>query len=334
MGENKIEKVEISRRTIVFTVLLLASLWLVYYIKDIILEIFVSLLIMSILNPTVKSFSKLKIPRTLAIVIVYLLMFGVVGTTIAALIPSLINQTSKFVSAIPEYLSNFGIFGPYSEQVLGQIIAQVGTFPSQFAKVLLSVFSNVLGVVTVLIFAFYLLVAREKLDDQLEYLFGSKKSKEIDRLIKILELKMGGWARGQLALMLLIWGATYIGLFLLGMPFALPLSILAGLLEIIPIIGPAISAVPSVIIGFGISPIVGFAVAALYFLIQQLENYLFVPKVMEKSVGVNPMVTLLALAIGFRLAGMVGILISVPVLITIQTIVSEYLVTEKPQTDN
>jgi predicted PurR-regulated permease PerM len=329
MEKTRPEKIEISHRTVVFTVFFLIGVWFVFYIKDIIFQLFVALVISSILNPTVKSLTRYKIPKTVSILIVYLLMFTLVGITIAALVPTLINQTTKFVNSFPNYLDKVGILGPYSEQVISQIIAQVGALPSQFAKVFLSIFSNVLGVVTVLIFTFYLLLSRDRIESQFEYLFGKKKGGEIGRFINLIEKKFGGWARGQLALMFLIWSTTYIGLYLLGIPFALPLSILAGLLEIIPIIGPLISAIPAVIIGFGISPIVGMATAALYFLIQQLENYIFVPKVMQKSVGVNPMTTLLALAIGFRLAGIVGILVSIPAVITIQILGKEYFIKKR-----
>jgi predicted PurR-regulated permease PerM len=329
MENKKADKIEISHRTVIFIVFFLIGTWFIYYIKDIIFQLFVALVISSILYPTVKSLTKYKVPKIASILLVYLLMFTLVGVTIAALVPTLINQTTKFVNLFPNYLDNLGIFGPYSEQVINQMIVQLGMLPSQFAKVILSLFSNVLGVVTVLIFSFYLLLFRDRIENQLEYLFGKKRSAEVERSINVIEKKLGGWARGQLALMFLIWGTTYIGLYLLGIPFALPLSILAGFLEIIPIIGPLISAIPAVIIGFGISPIIGIATAALYFLIQQLENYIFVPKVMEKSVGVNPVITLLALAIGFRLAGIIGILMSIPAVITIQILGKEYLVNTK-----
>lgn len=320
----KLEKIEISHKTVIFSVLFLIFVWFIYHIRDIILELFVALLVMSILNPTIKKISKHKIPRAAAILFVYIVMLAIVGLTIAALIPTLLNQTSNFVNRLPSYLNNIGIFGVYTEQVIGQVVAQVGALPSQIAKVIVSIFSNVLAVVTVLIFAFYLLLARDRLDSQLENLFGKEKGRRIARVIDLLETKLGGWARGQLSLMFLVWSTTYIGLFLIGIPFALPLSILAGLLEIIPILGPIISAIPAIIIGFGTSSIIGIATASLYFLIQQLENYVFVPKVIEKSVGVNPVITLLALAIGFRVAGIIGILVSIPLFITIQVLGKEY----------
>jgi predicted PurR-regulated permease PerM len=122
--------------------------------------------------------------------------------------------------------------------------------------------------------------------------------------------------------MVLIGVLMFIGLSLLRIPFALPLAILAGVLELIPTLGPIVAAVPVAIIGFGISPLTGVASLALSFLVQQLENYLFVPKVMEKSVGVSPVITLFALAIGFKLAGIAGALFSVPVFIAIQVVLS------------
>jgi predicted PurR-regulated permease PerM len=125
--------------------------------------------------------------------------------------------------------------------------------------------------------------------------------------------------------MLLVGLITYVGLRLLGIPYALPLAILAGLLEIIPYFGPIIAAIPAVIIGFSISPLIGIATTALAFLIQQLENYLIVPKIMEKSVGVSPVIILLALMIGFKIAGAMGALISIPVFITLQVFVKVYV---------
>lgn len=318
-------KTEISHRTIIFTVGFLIFLWFLFYIRDIILAFFVALLIMAILNPWVTKLSKYKVPRALSVLVVYLLLFSVAGVSLAAIIPPLADQTSSFVNSFPKFIGNLGVSVVLSDEIIKQLVAQIGTLPAQIAKLTVSVFSNVLGVLTILIFAFYLLLARDKLYEQLGYFFGDKKRKEVARIIDLLEEKLGGWSRGQFALMFAVGLATYIGLVLLGVPFALPLSIIAGLLEIVPYFGPVLSALPAVLIGFGISPLTGFATAALYFLIQQLENYILVPKIMEKSIGVNPVITLLALAIGFRLAGVVGIIISVPLVITIQLLSREYL---------
>jgi len=321
-------KIEVSHRTIIFTVFFLILLWFVYFIKDIILEFFVALLIMAILNPSVSRLSRFKIPRAVSILLVYLLFFGLIGFVLAGLLPPLIDQTKSFVNGLPKYLGSLGIASSLSEQVIQETLSRLGELPRELAKFAVSVFSNVIGVLRVLFFAFYLLLARDKLDDQLGFIFGEKRKKEVGMLVDKLETRFGGWARGQISLMILIGIATYLGLTLLGIPFALPLALLAGILEIIPYMGPIISAVPAVIIGLAISPLVGLATAALYFLIQQIENYVLVPKVMEKSVGVNPIVTLLALSIGFRVAGIVGAVISVPIVITLQILSRQYLLTK------
>ena len=318
-------KIEISHRTIIFAVLFLISLWFLYYIRDLILELFVALLIMAILNPLVTRLSKLKIPRAISVFIAYLVVFGVFGAALVGIIPPLVEQTTSFANNIPGYLSSLGIGVYINEQLTGELLSQLGSIPGQLVKVGLSVFSNVFAVITVLIFAFYLLLARDKLDDQLGFLFGEERKREVARIMDLLESKLGGWARGQLTLMVLVGVSNYIGLMILGIPFALPLAILAGLLEIIPYLGPVVAAIPGIIIGLSISPLMGLAVAALAFLIQQLENYLFVPKVMEKSVGVSPIITLLALAVGFRIAGVVGVVISVPVVLTVQVLLGKYL---------
>ena len=318
-------KIEISHKTIIFAVLFLVSLWFLYYIKDLILELFVALLIMAILNPLVTRLSKLKIPRAISVFIAYLVVFGIFGAAIAGIIPPLVEQTTSFVNNLPKYLSSLGVGGYINEQITGQLLAQLGSIPGQLVKVGVSVFSNVIAVITVLILAFYLLLARDKLEDQLGLFFGEDKKRELGRIIDLLELRLGGWARGEFTLMALVGVSNYIGLVILGIPFALPLAILSGLLEIIPYLGPVVAAIPGVIIGLSISPLMGLAVAALAFLIQQLENYLFVPKVMEKSVGVSPIITLLALAVGFRIAGVVGVVISVPMVLTVQVLLSKYL---------
>ncbi|MBI3289893.1 AI-2E family transporter, partial [Candidatus Microgenomates bacterium] len=114
------------------------------------------------------------------------------------------------------------------------------------------------------------------------------------------------------------------GLRLLGIHFALPLAILAGLLEVVPTVGPLVSAVPAIIVGFTISPIMGISVAALYFLIQQLENSFIVPKVMQKSIGVAPIVTLVVLGVGVEIGGITGAILAMPVFLVVQIALAEF----------
>jgi predicted PurR-regulated permease PerM len=318
-------KVEISHRTIIFTVVLGLSLWLLYSIRDIILGLFAALLIMAVLNPLVTKLTKFKIPRGLSVLLVYILVFGVLGTAITSIITPLIEETTSFANGLPKYLQGIGIPAVFRDQFLNDILSQVVRIPGQAVKVGVSFFSNFVMTIGSLVFAFYLLLAREKFDTQLANFLGEAESKRISGIIDKLEFKLGGWARGQFLLMFTVGLATFLGLLILGIPYALPLAILAGVLEIIPTLGPILSATPAIIIGLSISPFIGLAAAALALLIHQTENYLLVPKIMEKSIGVSPIIILLALAIGAKLAGIVGIIISVPVLIASQILLKEYL---------
>jgi len=320
-----IRKTEISHRTIIFTVFFLLFLLFLYQIRDIVFVFFVALLIMVILNPTISKLSKYRIPRSLSVSFVYLLVFAVLGLVIAGIIPALLEQTTNFANNLPDYLGNINLPGVLGAKLEGEIVSQISSVPAQLVKFSLGLFSNFLGLFAIFIFAFYLLIAQDKIDDQLGNLFGKNRGKEVSNILRVLEEKLGGWARGELILMILVGLSNFIGLTILGIPYTLPLAILAGFLEIIPNFGPVLAAIPAAIIGFGISPVIGLATVALAFLIQQVENYIFVPKIMEKSVGVNPIITLLSLAIGFNLAGIVGSLISIPVFITLRELTKYYL---------
>lgn len=321
-------KVEISHRTIVFAIILILSLGLVFILRDLILELFVALLLMTILEPMVARLSKFKIPRVVSVLVTYILVIGILGGVISLIIPAIVDQTTSFINALPDYLVKIGVTSSLSSEVLQGFLSNISGAPGAIFQFTFSVVNNVVAILAVLVFAFYMLMSRDKLEDQLGIFFGEEKKKELGDLIDTLERRLGGWARGELILMLSIGVAIYIGLRIIGIPYALPLAILGGILEIVPFLGPILAAVPSVLIGFGISPVTGLGVAAMTFLIHQLEGYVLVPKVMEKSVGVSPLVILISLAVGARLAGVVGAIISIPVVITLQVLSKKYLVKE------
>jgi predicted PurR-regulated permease PerM len=191
-------------------------------------------------------------------------------------------------------------------------------------KLGVSLFSNVLSILTVLVITFYLLLSRNEIEGTLVNVLDEKRSQRILAFFAKLETRLGGWARGQIILMFIVGVANYLVFLILGIPFALPLSILAGLLELVPVLGPFFAAIPAVIVGLGISPLTGILVASMALLIQQLENYLLVPKVMQRSVGVSPVVTLIALIIGFKVAGVAGAILCMPIVVSLQVAAKEY----------
>ena len=319
---NMPRKVEISHRTIVFTVFFLIGLWLLFQIRQIILGLFVGVILMSALNPIVDKMEKKYFPRVLATLLLYALILGGISLIIASVIPPLVEQTSFLMSRIPLYVQKSGILGIDPNLVISQM-PKLADIPANILKLSLGVFSNIIGVLAILVITFYLLLERKNLQQHLVVLFGEGQEKKAEDFINKAEKRLGDWVRGEAILMSIIAMMTYVGLRFLGLEFALPLALLAGALEIVPTVGPSLAAFPAIIAGLTISPLMALAVAALYFLIQQIENHLVVPQVMKKAVGVNPLVTIISLAIGFKLGGMIGAVLAVPVVLLLQVVASE-----------
>lgn len=318
-------KVEISHKTIFFTVFFLLSLWLLLQIKDIIILLFVSFIFMSALQPFVNKLEEFKIPRLFAILIVYLSLFFLLAISLTFIFPPLISQTSNLGRYLPKYLE---VALPFLNLHLKTIINQFVPLGGNILKITFSFFSNIFSLATILVFTFYFLLGRVHLREFLIDFVGKEGGEKIIEVIKKIENRLGSWVRAQLTLALIVGAASFLGLSLLKVNFALPLAILAGALEIIPTLGPIISAIPAVLIAALTSPLLGVAVTALYFIIQQLENSLIVPQVMKKATGLPPLVTFLSLLIGGRLAGLAGVLLSVPTVLALQTLISEFFATK------
>lgn len=313
-------KVEVSHKTIIFTILFILGLWVIFQIKDVILLFFVSFIIMSALKPAVDGLEKLHLPRGIAIVTVYLLLWGIIGTSVASLVPLTVEQTSKLIKILPAAISKVEFFSTHQQEISRELLTRIGTLPENLLKLITGIFSNIITVFTTLVISFYLLLERKRLEHYLESLLGHERSPLVVKTISQIESRLGNWVRGELILMLVVGLLTYTGLLLLGIDIALPLAVLAGILELIPNIGPTISAVPAVLIALTIHPFTALATVALYFLVQLLENNLLVPKVMQKAVGINPLVSILALLIGFRLGGPAVAVLAIPIVLVVHTL--------------
>lgn len=321
------KKIEISHRTIIFTTLLLISLWFLYQLRQALLTLYIAIILMAALNPLVERLERIKIPRPIAILVIYIFIFGSFGLILAGIIPPLISQTSVFFSGLTEGLDTLkpiGIDGKLLEDRINQIISNFGALSAGVIRAVVGLFGNLFAFIAILVLGFYLLLERRKLDHHLLKLFGSGADHRAAKVVDKIEERLGKWVRAQLFLMIIVALLTYIGLRLLKIDFALPLAILAGILEIVPNIGPIISAIPGVLAGLAISPLMGLAVAAWYFLVQQLENHLIVPQVMAKGAGINPLVTILALVAGFNLGGVGGAFLALPVVILVEIIYTEF----------
>lgn len=322
-------KIEISPKTILLIAVLIASVWFVVQVRDILFLLFIAFIIMSSLRPIVDRLEKYKIPRPIAIIGIYIVLISLVGVYTSFVLPPLITESIRLAQLLPEFITRYA---PYVSINQDTIFAQIAPIGQNLARFTVGIFSNIIAVFTVLVFAFYFLLERNNLTKFLEVIIGKEWGNRSINIVNKSEERMGAWVRGQLLLVFIIGQASYIGLTLLGINYALPLALIAGVLELFPIIGPNIAAIPAILVALTISPGLAIAVAALYLIIQQVENNVIVPAVMKKTVGIPPLASLLALMIGGSLGGVLGIILSVPILLVIQTIITELFNFQAKQT--
>jgi predicted PurR-regulated permease PerM len=186
-------------------------------------------------------------------------------------------------------------------------------------------FGGVFSLIVIIIITYYLSLYNQPMKRKIRSFLPAKYQPYFSHLVARMQDKIGLWLRGQLMLCLIIFFMVLIGLSLLGVKYVWVLALLAGLSEIIPYFGPIIGAVPAVFIAFTQSPELGLATLVLYFFIQQSENYLIVPKVMQKAVGLNPVVIIIAMLIGAQVAGVFGILLAVPVTTALSVAFNDFM---------
>ncbi|OGG02730.1 hypothetical protein A2W14_02270 [Candidatus Gottesmanbacteria bacterium RBG_16_37_8] len=315
------KRIEISHKTIIFTVFFLLFLWFIVQVAEIISWIFISFIIMSAFKPSVDRLVSLRLPRILAILIMYIAVILLFGFAASTIIPPLVSQTLHLAERLPDYIN---LILPAYNIDIQNFFQQISTLGQNLLRLSVGIFNNIISFFTILVITFYLLLERKNLDSYLALLLGEKSGKNVISVVNAIEARLGAWVRGQLTLLLSIGLLTYVGLILLQIPFALPLAILAGLLEIIPSIGPIISALPAILVSFTVSSLHPLFTVILYFIIQQVENQLIVPFVMKTVVGLPPLVTILSIMVGIRIGGIGGAILAVPIVVTVETIFTNF----------
>jgi predicted PurR-regulated permease PerM len=303
----------LNRNQFIAGIIFLAVILLIYQLKEILLIIFVAYIIVAALNPVVEYLRKRRVPKTVAVLITFFVTLLLFVLLIAPLVPFLVSQIQQLTKSFPLYLHNaahaIGVQLEVGE--IGRIVTPQQLGQNAFALAG-GVFGGFFAVVTTIAISFYLLLSYEKAKSGVANLFSLKHRKKTIDIIDQINDKLGAWLQGQFLLSLSIGLLTWITLTLLQMPFALPLAVLAGIFEIVPSIGPIISAVPAVVVALTISPNMAFIIIAAYIFIQLVENHLLVPRIMQRAVGLNPVVVIVGVVVGDKLLGIPGALLSVP----------------------
>ena len=329
--EGKHQTINISTVTILKIVMIGLLMWFLFAIREILLLLLISIIISSAIDPLAEFLYRRKVPRGLSVILVYIVVIGILVLIGMLLAPSISQQFQALSQGnfYEQFQSKIGIFrDTLNQSGIGRTFEEniknwIGSFSATLFNTTKGVFTGAVSVITILAISFYLTVEENGMKNFITHLTPYKHQAYVARLVQKIQKKIGYWVLGQLILSAVIFGFTYIGLVLLKVEFALFLAVIAGVLEIIPYIGPFIAVIPAVFFAFLQNPPLALAVLALYIIIQQLENHIIVPVVMSKSVGLNPVLVILAILIGGSLAGAIGAIIAIPVVSGISVFVTD-----------
>lgn len=314
----------------------LIGVYFLYFIKDLLLILFLALILASLIKPVADWFKQHKMPAAFGVIVVYVILIGSLVGAIIILSPALVSEAKALFGSLDEYIKNAGeLFSRFearsdlldnlSEKIKSITSGSSGNILGQVVATVRGFFGGVVSSVLVLVIAFYLVIEEDGLKKMARGIIPPVYYGNFVELAVKIQQKVGAWLRGQLLLGLIVGAMAYTGLLILRVPNALVLAFIAGLTEMVPYIGPIFGAIPAVLLALAISPIKGLSVVILYFIIQQTENHLLVPKVMQKTIGINPVISILALATGYKLAGVLGALISLPVVAAVEVILREHV---------
>lgn len=331
------QTITISTGTIIRSILILLVLGFLYLIRDVLAMFFAALFLAALIDPFADYLERMRIPRGLAALIVYVIGLVLLAGAIILVVPPVLAEIQNFSSFFAPFFPEVGsgqidyasLFSwEAATENLQQLVdtirgAGVSAAVPELLELGSTAFGAVAAIVVVLILAFFLVAEKTALVKAIAFVAPAEYQPFVMQVSGKMRERLGAWLRGQLLVMFAVFMLTYIALSVIGVPYAIILALIAGLLEIIPFIGPWLSAIPGVILALTLSPLHALLTAASYLLIQMMENNILVPKIMQKVSGLNPIISLLAVLIGWRVGGIVGVVLSLPLVMAASVFLAE-----------
>jgi predicted PurR-regulated permease PerM len=330
---DKNTPISISTGTLFRIALVGLLFWMLFFFRDLVLVLLTAIVIASAIEPLTKWLTKYKIPRILAVIFIYLSFAVFIVGIFYFFLPPLLSDMAGLLGALPQHVETLEFKNPFGGSLFGEETIGSNTAKEAFSlketllelrgsifnasggvlKSLSAVFGGLFGLLLIVVISFYLAVQERGIENFLRLITPLKHEKYIVSLWERSQKKIGLWMQGQLLLGLIVGVLVYLGLTVLGVKYAFLLAVLSAMFELIPAFGPVLAAIPAVMIGLLDGLTLGLMVLGLYVIIQQFENHLIYPLVVRKVVGVSPIMVIIALIIGAKLAGFLGILLSVPI---------------------
>ncbi len=338
MKESSNLTINITSGTIIKTILFLVLFWMLYILRGLVLILLAAVTIASAIEPGTSWLVKRKFPRVLAVLTVYAIIFSIFFGIFYYVLPSLLSETANLLGNLPQYVKTVDLINPLHnaafsnftsvlpgipqnisiEGILGTITSSFATISNGFFSTVSGVFGGIISFILIIVLSFYLAVREDGIADFLGIVTPPSHEKYVIDLWRRAQTKIGLWMQGQLLLGLIVAVLIFLGLNILGIKHPLTLALLAGIFELIPVVGMTMAGIPAFLLGFldgGLT--LALLVVGLYLIVQQFEAHLIYPLVVRKIVGIPPLLVIIALLAGWELAGFLGIILSIPISVTL-----------------
>lgn len=339
----KLPPAEVARATLVVIGVAFGG-WLLWQVQEVLFLLVLAILLATAIEPLVKQLRRGPFTRGTGVLAVYTLIILVIGLPAYAFVPSVVAQAADFTTSLPDRLEQLR---PYAltlhpTQVASMVVGmlddatlalQAPRQPAQdqIVQAGTTAAHTLISFVSVFVLAFYWLVERASIKRVVLRAVPVRHARDVNTVWMEVEEKLGGWVRGQLILMLTIGFAATVGYIALGIPNPALLGVVAGLCEIIPMVGPFLAFGPAVLVALAaVDPTRAVLVVVYALMIQQIESNVLVPRVMGRTVGVSPLTVLTGILIGGALAGLPGAFLAVPIAGALQVILAHALHSEDP----
>jgi predicted PurR-regulated permease PerM len=322
-----------------------------YQVRTVLMLVYVSGLLAIGLAPIVRAVERQKIlpvgtrrfPRWVAILTLYVALLSVVVGVGFAVVPPLVAQAQALSRRLPDlfaraqqFLVDRGLIDheltmtEALQKAPSGVLSSGGDAVATVIGAVIGLAGGVFGLLTILILTFYMLVESDTIFRRFVRLFPVEQRLRVATVSSDISMKVSAWLGGQLLLGAIIGVTATVGLWLIGVPYYFVLGLIAGIGELIPMVGPLLSAIPAIVVALTVSPGLALATAVFFLAQQQFENHLLVPKLMERQVGVSAVTVIIALLIGGSLLGIVGALLAVPTAAALQVIIDELTDNDTP----
>ncbi len=319
------------------------SFWLLYRFNQVVFILLIAILMGTVIRPAVAWLHRRGLPRIVGVILVYFLLLALLIGFVLLLFPLIVEQGTTIAAAVPGYYQSLR---EWMMNYPNQLIVRLSEFlpetlpnlgpVQQTGPEMIASAGQVLGFVTlmaeaifiatvILVLAFHWTLDGPQTIRSLLLLIPKGQQATIRELVSAMETKVGSYIAGQGVLCLVIGIMALAAYTLIGLPNALVLALIAGVLEAVPMVGPLLGAIPAVLVALSIAPAKLVWVIVATVVIQQVENSLLVPRIMRKAVGVNPFVSMLSLFAFGSMFGIAGALVAIPMAAIIQLLLDHFV---------